>query len=312
MQRREEKFWLIFFAIAGTVFLTTRAILDSPFAHSALFYLAVPFTISMLIGLLTSPPSGQTLGAEYLRELRTGMIFMLGTSAFLFEGFLCVLFVIPIYLIALTAGFLFKTLWLRHKNNRSGRLKASLIPLVVAVMAVEGLSPSTSLERQNSVTQSLVINAPIETLKANMARAIDLPTKRPLYLSIFPLPVDAQAGSLSPGDIHKLSFLYKRWFFTNTHSGEFHLRIDEVGHRHVKTSVVKNTSYFEKYLSIQGTRVTFTERSDGQTEVNLTVNYERKLDPFWYFGPLQTLAVEQSADYLIKNIICRELCDAGH
>ena len=77
MQRREEKFWLIFFAIAGIVFLTTRAILDSPFAHSSLFYLAVPFTISMLIGLLTKPPSGQTPGAEYLRELRAGMIIML-------------------------------------------------------------------------------------------------------------------------------------------------------------------------------------------------------------------------------------------
>lgn len=309
MDEKAARFWLLFFAISGIVFLGTRAILDSSFSHSAVFYLAIPFTISMLIGFFTRNPTGKGPWADYLREMRLGMMFLLGTSAFLYEGFLCVLFVIPIYVFVLSVGFIFKLLWMRHENNRRARMKVSIIPLVVAIMALEGLSPSTSFERQNSVTQSRVIDASIPQLKANMALPITLPKRRSLFLSVFPLPIDAQAGSLSPGDVHKLTFLYKRWFFTNVHRGEFYLRIDAVGPDRVTTSVIENTSYLAKYLTIQGTQVQFTALPDGQTKVDLTVNYERKLDPAWYFSPFQKLAVNQSADYLITHIICRDYCD---
>ena len=310
MRLREDsdKLTVLMIAIVGVTFILSRLILDSRFSHSAAFYVAIPFTVSMLISLATKPTTRKGNLGDYLRHMRLATIVMLGTSAFLFEGFICVLFIMPIYYIMISISFTF--MWALEKSNRNrNKLNASVIPLIVAVMAVEGLSPSTSFERQNSVTQTMVIDAPIAQLKANMARPMDLPNQRPLYLSVFPLPVETKAGSLQAGDIHALTFVYKRWFITNIDTGEFHLRIDEVGDRHVKTSVVKNTSYFAKYLAIEGTYVAFTELSDGRTEVALTVHYDRLLDPAWYFGPLQNLAVNQSADYLIENIICREICD---
>lgn len=309
MANRNEKVTTLIVAIIGAVFILSRLILDSRFSHSAAFYVAVPFTVSMLLALLTKPPTRRSALGDYLREIRFGTIVLLGTSAFLFEGFLCVLFIIPIYYAIITLGFFFKKLWEVRNRRKRGRLNASIIPALVAIMAVEGLSPSTSFERQNSVTQTVVIDAPISVLKANMARPIDLPEQRPLYLSVFPLPVETKAGTLKAGDIHELTFVYKRWFITNIDTGELHLRIDEVGPAHVKTSVVRNTTYFSKYLSIEGTRVQMTELASGQTQVALTVRYNRLLDPAWYFAPLQKLAVDQSADYLIDNVICRELCD---
>ena len=128
-------------------------------------------------------------------------------------------------------------------------------------------------------------------------------------MQVFPLPVSVEAGSLKEGDVHKLHFVYKRWFFTNTHEGEFHLRIDEVSPERVRTSVVHNSSYLATYLKIEGTQVDFEELYDGQTKVALTVHYERLLDPVWYFGPLQRYAVERSADYLIQSVIVREASD---
>jgi hypothetical protein len=44
----------------------------------------------------------------------------------------------------------------------------------------------------------------------------------------------------------------------------------------------------------------------GRTRIALTVKYHRLLDPAWYFGPMQQLAAEQSARYLVDNIIVRE------
>lgn len=58
-------------------------------------------------------------------------------------------------------------------------------------------------------------------------------------------------------------------------------------------------------MSIDGTQVDFTPLPDGRTKVALTVHYERALDPAWYFGPMQRFAVEQSAQYLIEQVIAR-------
>lgn len=301
---------LLIISITGATLIITRTILDSAFSHSAAFYIAVPFILSMLLALVTDPPEEQTLWKRYLAEMRLSTIIMLATSAFLFEGFICVLFILPIFYLGITIGFLAKYIWEIQKSKRNrNRMNASVLPLLVFVMALEGVAPSTSFERANQVTKSLIIDAPIHALKANMARPIDLPRDRSLYLSIFPLPVDIQAGSLNPGDIHTLDFVYKRWFFTNIDRGEFHLKIEEVGDRHVKTRVVRNTSYFRKYLDIKGTRVAFDPLPDGRTKVSLMVEYDRLLDPAWYFGPLQSLAVNQSADYLLENVICRAYCD---
>jgi hypothetical protein len=44
--------------------------------------------------------------------------------------------------------------------------------------------------------------------------------------------------------------------------------------------------------------------------VALTVKYHRLLDPYWYFGPLQQLAAEQSARYIIDTIIARKGAEA--
>jgi len=46
-----------------------------------------------------------------------------------------------------------------------------------------------------------------------------------------------------------------------------------------------------------------------QTEVALTIHYERRLDPAWYFAPMQEFAIGQSADYLIQSVIVREKAD---
>lgn len=238
--------------------------------------------------------------------MRDATIIMLATSVILFEGFICVLMFMPLYYAVVSFGFGMEAIRLRLQAHDRSKLKASIAPILVGFLAVEGLSPSTSFERQNQVTRTLIVNATPDELLANMAAPIDLPQGRHWFLSIFPLPVDIEAGSLQPGDIHKLQFIYKRWFFTNIDKGEFHLQIDQVRENYVATSVVRNTSYLSKYLNVHGTEVRFKPLSKHQTEVSLTIHYERLLDPAWYFDPMQRLAVSESADYLIDSVILRE------
>ena len=166
--------------------------------------------------------------------------------------------------------------------------------------------PATSLPRKAEATHVAVVEGSIADLKANMAAPIAFDQERNWFLSIFPLPVKVEAGTLKAGDVHTLDFIYKRWFYTNVHQGVFALEISEVGADFVRTTVVENTSYLASYVQIDGTEVQFRDVGKGQTEVSLTVHYHRKLDPSWYFGPLQSYAFERSAEYLIDTVIARK------
>ena len=299
--------WAYLLFTVGIFSFLIRLILDSNFANSAVLYVAIPFLVSFAIFQFTPKPKRQGLWKRYLAHMRDATIIMLATSVILFEGFICVLMFMPIYYLIVSVGFGAEALMKRGDDGQRSKLKASILPLVIAIFAVEGLTPSTSFERQNQVTRTVIVNASIDDLKANMAADIEFSDRRHWFLSIFPLPVDVAAGTLKAGDVHRLDFIYKRWFFTNIDRGEFHLRIDEVSENQIRTSVTRNTSYLAKYLSIQGTEVQFTPISDERTEVALTIHYQRLLDPAWYFGPMQKFAVSRSADYLLDQVIIREV-----
>lgn len=290
--------------IVGAATLTMKALLESRYADSVVVYLAIPFVISILIHELTDPRPADTILNRFLRHIRSALIVMLASSAILMEGFICVVFFIPIYLLGTLLAYLFAE-WRQHARNKKSQLKAYAIPALVALLSLEGLTAATTLTRFQTVTVSRDIAATPAQLQANMAQPIRFDADRTWFLSIFPKPVRVEAGSLTAGDTHTLDFIYKRWFFTLAKEGQMHLRLDEVRPDYIRTTVTKNTSYLAGYLDIDGTSVDFQPLPNGDTRVSLTLRYERHLDPSWYFGPLQNLAMRQSAAYLIDTVIAR-------
>lgn len=288
---------LFIIALAAVVI---RLLLDSRFATTSLLYLAVPFVVSVLIHQCVPYEPETTRGRQLFNHLRDATVVMLATSFVLFEGFICVLMFMPIYYVCVLIHYAFT------RNREMTTMKALGLPAVVTVMSLEGVFPATSFPRVMAVTHVRVVDAEIAQLKQNMAAPIAFPNERNWFLSIFPLPVSVAAGSLNAGDVHRLDFVYKRWFYTNIHEGVFALEISDVGADFVRTTVVENTSYLANYVQIDGTEVRFTALDDGTTEVALTIHYQRKLDPAWYFGPMQKYAFEASAAYLMDTVILRE------
>lgn len=105
--------------------------------------------------------------------------------------------------------------------------------------------------------------------------------------------------------MHRLHFTYKKWFLTNYSRGEMLVRIAEVSPRNIRTETMSNTSYFSHYMAIDGTDIRLSPLAGGRTQVAFTLKYRRLLDPSWYFGPLQQVAAEQGARYLVETIILR-------
>jgi len=300
--RKLSGFYVFF--VLGAATLTVRAILDSSFRNSTLLYILVPFVISIALHLGIPVSEGDRPVQRYGRHLLYATIIFLGSSAILFEGFLCVLFFMPIYYLMVTIGFIFS--WLADRGNDGGHAGAYAIPLAVVLLAAEGLAPPTTVPRHNEATWVETLPGSPARLQANMARPIVFDGARPWFLRVFPLPTRAQTGSLQAGDVHRLHFVYKKWFFTNYQEGDMAIRIAEVTPRRIRTEIVRNDSYLSHYMRIEGTEVRFDDVGGGRTRVSLTVKYERLLDPAWYFGPMERLAARQSARYLIDTIIARE------
>ena len=295
---RPKPQWLrwVFVVAAATVLL--RAVLGSIYSQTAVMYLAVPYLMGLLLFFVWPEPGGDTKGIRAARFFRNAIILFFASSLLLLEGWLCMLFALPLYLVVVGLVFLVAD----AGRDSTYKTRMAALPLLIAVLSMEGAVPGVAFQRDHSVTRSAVVSASIPDIKAQLAQPFTLERERSRFLSLFPLPHRFDAGTLEEGDVHVGHFTYRRWPVGNTHNGELHVALAEVGERHLRTEIVRNDAYFAHYLTVKGTRVEMEPLPGGQTRVSLSIDYSRDLDPAWYFGPLQKRAMGESAELLLDAL----------
>jgi hypothetical protein len=230
---------------------------------------------------------------------------MLASSVVLFEGFICVLFFMPIYFFIVTLEFILG--WANAtRAKRSGKINSTVIPILVVLLSMEGTSEFTTFNRHNTATATATTITSPEQVLNNLAAGFELPRSNNWMLGLFPMPHAIEAGSLVAGDVHRVHTRYHRWFFTNTHEGEIQLRINSVTPQRVTVSFIHDTSYFSSYVKLIGSEILISTDEQGLTHVSLAVSYERRLDPVWYFQPIQQYAMTTMAAHLIQEIMIRD------
>ena len=65
-------------------------------------------------------------------------------------------------------------------------------------------------------------------------------------------------------------------------------------------------SYFSNYLRLKGTEILLDELDAHHTRVTLRIDFERTLDPYWYFSPVSRYGVGKAAEFLFSEVIARE------
>lgn len=291
--------------VVGIASLAIHVLIRQDLGHSALLYLAVPYSVAVLITLLRPYSDQDTWWQGYASHSATALVIFLASSAVLLEGFICILFFMPIYFFGVTLAFLASWIGVIRSNRKSNTF-ATAIPLLVMFLSLEGTTEITTFDRRSTVTATAETAISREVLLQNIASPAVPGSSDDWMVGIFPMPHTVEFGAFEVGAIHRAHTRYHRWFVTNTHEGILELRVDSIAPERITTSVVSDTTFFSSYIDLLGTDLHLVTDANGVTHISLTINYERRLDPAWYFQPIQQYAMQTMASHLLEEVIIRE------
>lgn len=288
-----------------TVFmsLSVRLLTHYQWDKSALLYVGIPVAIAAALCFIPlSNPEGRWM-RRYINWAVVSLIIFLASSVVLFEGFICVLMFMPLYFGVVFIVFLCHFLAHKYKHRKSGQLFSHILPVLIIVSAFEGTHQSLSFDRHQQVVVTRDIPASIAAIQHKLTQPVSLDKQRQWFLSMFPMPHTIISDSMAPGTIHEVRLTYHRWFVTNTHSGKILFKIEEATNNKIRTRFIEDSSYLSTYLKFKSTEIDLLALDENTTRVTFKIEYERLLEPAWYFYPLQQYGVRQGAEFLLTEVI---------
>ena len=189
------------------------------------------------------------------------------------EGVICLVIVSPLLLSFVFLGSLLGR-WLFGRMN--DRLNLSLIPLTLALLAWDALTPH---HYENAVSDTLVIHAPPSQVWAHLAAVPPIPEKPDFWLFRMGLPYPTQATVAGAGVGAR-----RRCVFS--HDDVFEERITEWQPDHRLTFDVTSQPRDPEILGharvLRG-RFDLHDNGDGTTTLTGTSWYELYVYPSWYY-----------------------------
>jgi hypothetical protein len=223
---------------------------------------------------------------------------LLLTAVALNEGAMSVVLTAPlVYLIAHGT-----TALVRWCTRSSGMYAVLPVPLLLLV-AVEGSTNALRISPDQSVQVVRVVAMPVNGVVSRLAAGPQPTPVRsvPLRMLGVPMPEHVHGGTSNPGD--KWTFAYHQTPYGPGGQIVAEVRTTEPGHR--SFAFVENSSITARWFTWQQADVRWRAVDATHTEVRVTVHYRRRLDPSWYFGPLQDALMHQSVGHLLDTMALR-------
>jgi hypothetical protein len=173
-----------------------------------------------------------------------------------------------------------------------------IVTLAIVPLSIEGVIPSFAFDREERVTASRIVEATPNDVRMAVERTPrfdrDLP---PFFRLGFPTPVHTSGSGLRVGDERRVMFAHGQH-----HNGALVMRVASADSTSVVFDLAADSSYITHWLSWEEAVVRWKPADDGRTRVTWTLSYRRRLDPAWYFAPLERYGVGLAAGYLIETL----------
>ncbi|GAA3569119.1 hypothetical protein GCM10022235_42830 [Kribbella ginsengisoli] len=250
---------------------------------TAALFVGVPLALAVIIAL--SPPAKSLHGLTF-RVVTFGLLI---TSAFLHEGAACVLMASPL---VYGVGHLVAEV-VRQARRLDERRRAALavVPLLL-LASLEGTA--YRVDPVQTVTTERVVAMSPQQVEQSLQRGPDFSARRPFLLrfSGYPTPTASSGDGLAVGT---------RWTFTMA-GGPIVTEVSARDSQRIEFKVVSDQSKTQRWLSWQRAVVRLTPQADGDTAVKLELSFTRRLDPSWYFGPIESAMVGAGLDHFADSL----------
>lgn len=267
-----------------------RLLVVGELEHTSLVFIGIPALLALVV-LATGKPR-TALGTV----MKTITLALLMAAVLLGEAMVCVLFAAPLFY--LVGGVTAAARDRAARKGAGGRTAIyGVLVLVLLPSGMEGVAPGLEFAREETVTATRVVEATPAEVRAALAAEPRFSRPLPAFFRLgFPTPVLAQGSGLRAGDRREVVFEHGH------HPGTLVLEVARAEGQEVDFAAVFDDSYITHWLAWRGAEVRWREVAPGRTEVAWTLRYRRRLDPAWYFGPLERYAARLAAGYLIEAL----------
>ena len=278
--------WTVGLALFGVGY---RIVSGIRLEQTSLLFIGLPAALAIV---LTLTPRSDNAIVTALK----GITIALGMSgALLGEGMVCILIAAPLfYLLALIIGIVAE-IDKRRRNKQAKLLSVALVPLML--MSMEGVREEWSFHRAESVSVERYLALSPSEVRYALENPVAFDGPLPHFLRIgFPTPRWIRGSGLEPGARRIIRFAGGEG-----EPGDMTLEVVEHTESKVHFRCVSDDSKIEHWLDWKDSIVTFEAHDDG-TLVTWRLDYDRSLDPAWYFAPMERYAVKLAAGVLIDNL----------
>ncbi len=265
-----------------------HVVVAGDFKTTALMFVGIPALLAILFTLLPRPKS------PIWMAMKGTTIALCLSSIVLGEGIPCVVMAAPIfYLAAAIVAAIFE----RARKSANQNTVRALVFLPLALLSLEGTHELLTFERMQSAAVEKEIALKPEVFEQRLARSFAFRAEQPLFLRLFTRPVDMTGSGLTIGAERRITFSGP-----GSHGGALRLRVVERKPGTVKFRMISDTTKIASWMGWRTARVEWQPAASGKLRVRWSFEYERRLDPAWYFGPLQAYAVELGGSFLTDNL----------
>lgn len=283
-QRKLRRFGVVLLALVAASF-AFRLLGDFELEHTSLVFIGIPALLAWIVA--ASAPPRTAFGSV----MRTTTLALLISWILLGEAFICVLMAAPLFY--LVGGFI-----ALRKQRSEGRSRGSVLAIVLLPLALEGTHPALSTVRERQVVVEGVVDAAIDDVRAALEAVPQFDRELPLFFKLgFPTPVQPSGAGLQRGDRRVIPFAHG-----GHRPGALVLEVAESAPTRVRFVVVSDDSYITHWLWWREAVIEFADAGGARTNVRWTLRYARRLDPSWYFDPLEKYGVTLAGRFLLATL----------
>jgi hypothetical protein len=263
-----------------------KLLIHEKLGHTSAMFLGIPAVLGILIALT---PKAKTVTGGIVKGITLALLIV---APLVGEGYLCILMASPLfYLVGCGIGAVIDA------RRKARGVTASCIALVMLPLCLEGIVPQLTWKRAQTVEVSQIVNAPALDVEAALAQSPDVHAKLPTFLRIgFPRPLEAHGQGLEEGAMRSIHFAGAE----GDPPGDLTMRVRERRPGYARFETVSDASKLTQWVRWNSSEVRWQAIDARHTRVTWRVNFERQLDPAWYFTPCERLAVHEAAKFLIE------------